>query len=289
LHQVDVSDQGGTEWDSPGGRLRGVLDQLYRRYNRRRFVRPDPLQFVYEYQDYHDREVVGLIASSLAFGRVAQILKSVSSVLDRMGPEPFRFLMGASPRELRNTFRDFKHRWVDGAELAAMLLGMGGAIRRYGSLQNCFLACDAHNDILTPQALRRFVNELVVDTEHRCGSVFPLADAGSACKRMNLFLRWMVRRDEVDPGGWDSVPPRILLVPLDTHLFRIARQLGFTRRKTADMRAALEVTAAFRRISPQDPVKYDFALTRLGIRADGDPQAFLGRVKGFSQAGPPTM
>ena len=87
-------------------------------------------------------------------------------------------------------------------------------------------------------------------------------------KRLNLFLRWMVRRDDVDPGGWDSVSRGRLVVPLDTHLFRIARTLGFTDRKSADLAAALEITDRFREIAPDDPVRYDFALTRLGIRAD---------------------
>ena len=96
----------------------------------------------------------------------------------------------------------------------------------------------------------------------------PWPSRGSACKRLNLYLRWMIRSDEVDPGGWSGVHPRKLIVPLDTHMHRIGREWGFTRRKAADMKTALEITEAFRSINELDPVKYDFALTRTGIRKD---------------------
>jgi uncharacterized protein (TIGR02757 family) len=105
--------------------------------------------------------------------------------------------------------------------------------------------------------------------------LLPAPEAGSACKRLLMYLRWMARRDAVDPGPWQGVDPRLLVVPMDTHMYRVARALGFTRRRTAGMRAALETTAAFARFRPGDPVRYDFALTRLGIRRDTDLPAFL--------------
>lgn len=252
-----------------------MLEGLYRDLNRRCYVHPDPLEFLYDYDDPADREVVGLLASSLACGRVAQILKSVRYVLRRMGPRPARFLRNASEASLGRDFAGFRHRFSDGANVSAMLLGAAGVIERYGSLRNCFAAGLHDSDETVLPALSAFVREL--SGAGRCGHLLPDPAGRSACKRSNLFLRWMVRCDDVDPGGWDAVPAAKLIVPLDTHMHRIGLALGATRRKTADMRTALEITDAFRRIMPEDPVRYDFALTRLGIRSDMDLSALSGR------------
>ncbi len=112
-----------------------------------------------------------------------------------------------------------------------------------------------------------------------CGRLLCHPAAGSACKRLNLYLRWMVRRDDVDPGGWTGVSPARLVIPLDVHMHRIGRGLGLTQSRYANLRTALEITAAFRRIAPDDPVRYDFALTRLGIRSDTDLEGFLARCR----------
>ena len=253
------------------------LDELYARYNRRAFVHPDPLEFLYDYKDIRDREIVGFVASSLAYGRVAQILKSVSSVFERM-PSPLIFLKHASRKSLLKTFKGFKHRFTTEEEIAMMFFGIKRVIERYGSLHACFTACmnDDNDTIHTIlPALSAFVKELIVESDERRNSLLPLPTRGSACKRLHLFLRWMVRKDEVDPGGWDNVPKSRLIVPLDTHMHRICLALGLTQRKQADMRTAVEITTAFRTIAPDDPVKYDFALTRLGIRNDTDMNAFL--------------
>jgi len=250
------------------------LDELYARYSRRKFVHPDPLEFLYDYTDARDREIVGFVASSLAYGRVAQILKSVSSVFERM-PSPSIFLKHASLKSLLNTFKGFKHRFTTEEEIAVMLFGIKQVINRYGSLHACFTACMSDDDDTILPALSAFVKELIAESDRRRNSLLPLPTRGSACKRLHLFLRWMVRKDEVDPGGWDNVPKSRLIVPLDTHMHRIGLALGLTQRKQADMRTAVEITTAFRTISPDDPVKYDFALTRLGIRDDTDMDAFL--------------
>ena len=105
-------------------------------------------------------------------------------------------------------------------------------------------------------------------------SLLPLPDRGSACKRLNLFMRWMVRQDAVDPGGWSGVPLSKLIIPLDTHMHRISRAMGLTSRRQADMGTAMEVTRAFQKFAPDDPLRYDFVLTRLGIRKDMDVTQF---------------
>ena len=257
--------------------LAGSLAGLYRELNRRRYVHPDPLEFLYRYERPRDREVVALVASGLAHGRVAQILKSVSAVLDLLGPKPSDYLAGASEAQLRPLLRGFKHRFTTGENMAAMLLGARSLIERYGSLKAAFADGARPGDETVMPAMQMFATRLAEVAPGDCGHLLPDPARGSACKRLNLMLRWLVRSDEVDPGGWESIGAEKLIVPLDTHMHRIGRMLGMTGRKSADIRTALEITAAFRRILPADPVRYDFALTRLGIRNDLEMPAFLGR------------
>ncbi|NQU76324.1 MAG: TIGR02757 family protein [Planctomycetes bacterium] len=253
----------------------GMLERLYCRLNRRRYVHPDPLEFLYEYDDQADRELVALVASSLAYGRVAQILKSVSAVLAILGPRPARCLMQTSPGQLRGALIGFRHRFAAGEHVLAMLTGAREVIGRGGSLQACFREGLKATDESVVPALRAFVGQLKEAAGGQCEHLLPDPADGSACKRLNLMLRWLVRSDRVDPGGWAAVGPEKLIIPLDTHMHRLALAMGMTRRKTADLRTALEVTDAFREIAPGDPVRYDFALTRLGIRNDMDIAAFI--------------
>ncbi len=255
---------------------REALEELYARLNRREFVHPDPLEVLYEYEDPLDREVVGLVAASLAYGRVKSILNSVRLVLGRM-PSPARFLADATPEGLRRTFADFRHRFATGEQLAALLLGVKSVIAHHGSLACCFRAgLRADHETIVP-ALGHFVEALCSAAGGLDDHLLPRPERGSACKRLDLFLRWMVRRDAVDPGGWEGVSPAWLIVPLDVHMHRICRALGLTRREAADLRTAVEITDAFRAFAPDDPVRYDFSLTRLGIRPgpEADLDTFL--------------
>jgi uncharacterized protein (TIGR02757 family) len=254
------------KWCGSSGFCRETLEGLYTQYNRREFIHPDPLEFVHRYPDPQDREIVALVASSLAYGRVHQILKSVSEVLNRMGESPSKFVMEQSSRSFQMVFEDFRHRFTGGDQLAGLLYGIRQTIRRKRSLQACFAAHCQPNDDSILFALNGFVEELRAEIPCEMNMLLPSPAKGSACKRLNLFLRWMVRSDEVDPGGWKLPEPSKLIVPLDTHMHRISLDAGLTQRKQADLQTALEVTRAFRTIAPQDPVRYDFALTRLGIR-----------------------
>ena len=241
---------------------RDFFEGLYRAYNHHEYIHPDPLEFVYKYPEGPEREIVGLIASSLAYGRVAQILKSVGSVLDKMGKSPRQYIEKSSPEYMQNTFAAFKHRFTTGAEMASLLTGIKKILDDYGSLENCFFS-GMDNEVTIMPALDKFATEAALGNEFR--SLLPMPSAGSACKRLNLYLKWMIRNDEVDPGCWKKIPPSKLVMPLDTHIFRICSNLGITKRKSADMKTALEITSFFRSINPEDPVKYDFALTRPGI------------------------
>jgi len=256
----------------------GALDDLYRRYNRRCFVRPDPLQFLYDYPLLRDRELVALVAASLAYGRVAQILESVSFVTGLLGPSPHAFLMSAAKKDLTASLAGFRHRFTGGGEVADMLWAARCAVLSFGSLEACFTAGLLREEETILPALTRFVNTLHQFGGRR-GFLLAQPEKASACKRWHLFLRWMVRRDEVDPGGWSGIPPSMLIVPVDTHMHRIGVGLGGTARTQANLKTALEITHMFRCIEPEDPVRYDFSLTRLGIREDGDREGFLDAVR----------
>lgn len=248
--------------------LKGRLEGCYRCYNRREYVHPDPLEFLYPYRDLRDREVVALISSSLAYGRVEQILKSVAWVLGNMTDAPRRFLMKTDRREMERIFSGFRHRFTKDCDLVLLLFGVARVIKRYGSLYEAFLAgySSSHDSFLP--ALSTFVETISQEAGDWPTFLLPHPAKGGACKRLHLFLRWMVRKDDVDPGGWEDLPASKLIVPLDTHMHRVSRLLGFTRYRQAHLKAALEATRAFAQICPQDPVRYDFVLTRWGIRPD---------------------
>lgn len=241
------------------------LEALYRCRNRREYVNPDPLQCVYRYRQPCDREIAGLIAAGLAYGRVAQIMRNVDAVFDEFGPSPRLWVERHNPASMRRTFAGFQHRWTTGEELAAVLVGIRRLVDKYGSLESAFRCCQSPSDADTTPALTGFCDALLAGTRNSL-----LADPAKngACKRLHLYLRWMVRADEVDLGCWPTIDPKLLIVPLDTHMHRIARRLRLTARRQANLPTALEVTRAFRRLNPEDPTKYDFVLTRFGIRAD---------------------
>jgi len=255
--------------------LKKALDGLYRRYNRREGVSGDPLGFLYRYDDPRDREVAGLIAASLAFGNVKQIVRSLETVLSVMGVSPAGYIMAAGPGTFSSAFDGFRHRWVAGDALASMLSGVRGVLRRHGSLERCFNAGYDPGDGDIVPALTRFVEETVLECGGEKLYLLPSPCRMSACKRLNLFLRWMVRRDDVDPGVWGGIPASKLVIPLDTHIFRLSRAMGLTRRNQANLRTAREITDGFRKIVPDDPVRYDFSLASLGMRGGAEEEAFL--------------
>jgi uncharacterized protein (TIGR02757 family) len=242
---------------------RQMLESAYELYNDRQYVHPDPLEFVYRYGE-RDREVVALLAASLAYGRVQQILKSVADALCRLG-DPLSAVTGSTLPALEACFKGYKHRFTTGEEVARMLFGAGRVICSHGSLGNCFRSSLGKKDDTVLSALAGLVRIVSDAAGGEIPFLLPSPEKGSACKRLNLFVRWMVRSDQVDPGGWAAIPAAKLIVPLDTHMHRVGVVFGLTKRKSADMRTALDITMGFRRYCPEDPVKYDFALTRSGI------------------------
>lgn len=262
--------------------LEVLLEEIRAVYDYRKFVHPDPLEFLYAHEDIADREVVALIASSLAYGKVNQILKSVSDILERVGEKPARFVYDTSKSHMEVIFNSFRHRFTSGADMTKLLTSAGVVLRKYGSLNRCFVAKVGRCDRTVLPALSHFVEEMRGKVNMPKG-LLPCPEAGSACKRLHLFLRWMVRCDEIDPGGWSGIDPSMLVVPLDTHMHRLSSMMGLTQRHAADGKAALEITSRFADIAPDDPVKYDFSLTRLGIRNDAKGIKFLPMLRQFAR------
>jgi len=261
--------------------MKDELERLYKLYNSPSWIHPDPLEFLHYYPDMRDREIVGIIASSLAYGRVAQILSSVGKILSVFGPSPYCYLMGSSAESLRRLFLGFKHRFTTGEEMACLCTGIKGVIEDYGSLEDCFLSGISGSgcEEIALAGISFLAEKLSAEFPGKCNSLVPAPERGSACKRLHLFLRWMVREDAVDPGGWKKIPASSLIVPLDTHMYRICRRIGLTRRNDATLMTAIDITRSFRMIAPHDPIRYDFALTRLGIRNDSDPEDFFSNIE----------
>lgn len=257
-------------------RLRERLDGLYAHYDHR-YVDPDPLRFARAQRDPADQEVVGFLAAALAYGNVRQIRRSIAAVVDALGPRPARALDRLDVRRLERRLDGFKHRFNDGRDVVCLLRFIARMRRTHGSIEAFFAQGHAAGAEHVGPALTSFT-ERALALDHaglygdrelpaRAGVRFFFSSPadGSACKRLNLFLRWMVRREGVDLGVWRAVEPRALVIPLDAHVHRIARTIGLTRYRSPGWPMALDITKRLRKLDPLDPVKYDFALFQLGL------------------------
>lgn len=256
--------------------LRRKMDDLYRHYDHR-FVDPDPLEYVRRQTSPADREVVGLIASSLAYGNVRQIKRSIGLVLEALGEEPAAAVDRVDPRAMARRLAKFKHRFNDGRDVACLLFFIRQMREGHGSVEGFFRAGhDARETDVGPALVSFTARTLALDHGRLYGRgglpaaagvrfFFPSPASGSACKRLNLYLRWMVRREGVDLGVWRGVDPAGLVIPLDAHVLAIARRVRLTRYRSPGWPMAMDITRRLRTLDPADPVKYDFAFHRMGL------------------------
>lgn len=231
---------------------------------------PDPLEVVRRYDDPLDREVAGLLAAAFAYGRADIIVRNVSKLLEQFGPSPHAYLAREFvPTEAHVRFRGFSHRFHKTRDLVALLTCIAGAIRVHGSVGALFAIVHDPRDRDIGPSLNRFAAALHAyagpKPPRSLSFLVSSPEDGSACKRMNLFLRWMVRRTSPDLGQWTFVDPSQLVMPLDTHVHRISTFLGLNRRMTAGWKTARALTDVFATFDAADPVRYDFALCRLGV------------------------
>jgi uncharacterized protein (TIGR02757 family) len=221
--------------------------------------------------------VVGLLASGLAFGNVATIKASIRAVLDVLGPRPARAVRALDPHEAARRLARFRHRWTSGADVACLLWFMRQMMESHGSIEGFFAAGASYDAPDVGPALASFAERsLALDHGRLYGGrglpakagvryFFPSPTGGSACKRLNLFLRWMVRREGVDLGLWGCVRPAQLVIPIDAHVYAIARKARLTRYRSPGWPMALDLTRRLRKLDPEDPIKYDFAFHRMGL------------------------
>jgi uncharacterized protein (TIGR02757 family) len=251
------------------------LDGLYRDFDHLDSA-TDPVHIVRRYREPRDREIVGFCAAALAFGRVASVIQSIEALLAVMGPHPAAFVGAFQPVRDSGRVEPLVHRWIRGRDLVALLLILQRMLEESGSVEAFFAAGDDPSTTDVSGAIETFCRRaLETDVSQAYGRrmppragvcyFFPRPSAGSACKRLNLFLRWMVRRDTIDLGVWTKVSPARLIVPLDTHVIRLGRCLKLTRYATPGWKMAADITASLRRIDPRDPVRYDFSLCHVGM------------------------
>jgi uncharacterized protein (TIGR02757 family) len=255
--------------------LRPALERLLQETDAAARVRGDPVELPHRYSDPRDIEVAALLSAALAYGRVDLFKPRLTRLLDQLGPSPAAAARDSTPAGLLERARGCAYRMTDARDVACLLYGAGAILRAHGSLGACFTR-HYRNSLSIKSALGAFVDELCAPDftpltgkrapTRRLKHLLPHPSRGSACKRLNLFLRWMIRGpDGVDFGLWREVPAAELLVPLDTHVHRIGRFIGLTKRKDLSWRTAEDVTRRLRLLDCQDPVRYDFALSHLGI------------------------
>jgi uncharacterized protein (TIGR02757 family) len=261
--------------------LKHHLDTFLEGFPKERRISADPVQFVHRYDDPRDREVAGIIASAFAYGNVKSILATVDKALSYLGPKPAQAIAAFDPRTDSRRLRSFYHRFNTSRDLAVFFWMIRRLLEDHGSLEAAFLAGLSPADSDTGSALTHF-SASMLDTgyerfypagelERRIAVRFllPSPADGSACKRMNLYLRWMVRpADGIDSGIWTRVRPDQLVIPLDTHVARISQYIGLTEMKSPGWSMALDITQSLRRLDRTDPLRYDFALCHLGIAGD---------------------
>ena len=254
---------------------KAALDRLYLEFDHTHEV-ADPVHLVRRYADPADQEIAGFCAAGLAFGRVASVLSSVESLLFAMGPSPAAFVRQFDPRRSHRAIRILRHRWIGGRDLVALLVVLRHMVDTAGSIEHFFLTGYRPEAEDIGSALDDFCTRARgIDvggvyrgaaTRQGVGYFFPRPSDGSACKRLNLYLRWMVRRDHIDFGTWSRVDRSKLVVPLDTHVIRVGQCLKLTSYRTPGWPMAREITQTLRRLDPDDPVKYDFLLCHVGMQ-----------------------
>jgi len=249
--------------------VKPVLQSLYKQFNVADSV-ADPIDLVRRYSDDRDREVVGFFSAALAFGRVSSVLTSIERLLEIMGISPFDYVIKFDPARQGAAFKNFRHRWTTGNDLVELLWVLRQIMRRSGSIEKFFLRgyrddADDIGDALNSFCCRA-LDLLGSDRSSGVDYFFSKPSGGSGCKRLNLFLRWMIRNDHIDLGVWKNISTDKLIIPLDTHVERVGRCLRLTNYKSPGWVMARDITNSLRCFDRNDPIKYDFSLCHIGMQ-----------------------
>ncbi|MEQ1745119.1 MAG: TIGR02757 family protein [Saprospiraceae bacterium] len=248
--------------------MRDFLEAAVLRYNTPTFIADDPISVPHGFEGLQDREIMGFWAATLAWGQRKTIIRNARRLAELMDNTPHQFVVGHEEQD-RKRFLDFKHRTFQATDALYFLEFFQNYYRRHNSLEDAFARHLRPGDVTVENALTGFHRDFFDHpwAPHRTRKHVATPERGSTCKRINMFLRWMVRRDRagVDFGAWRRIRPSQLLIPLDVHVERVARRIGLLQRPQTDWKAVLELTENLRAFDPEDPVKYDFALFGLGV------------------------
>ncbi|MGO9014392.1 MAG: TIGR02757 family protein [Dissulfurispiraceae bacterium] len=255
--------------------LKHKLDRFYSDYDFQGRIAHDPIELPHQYTRPEDIEISGFIASCFAYGKVTLFKPVVKALLSRMGPSPSDFLLHFNVSSQRDLFAGLRYRFNRNDDFIGLLYVLSRVLRKYGSLESAFKQHYRKSDSSVEGGLAGLIDIFLgLDMAAVYGNdmrregllqFFPSPSRGSACKRMNMFLRWMIRDRDIDFGIWKGIPKNKLVIPLDVHIARISRCLGFTRRSAQDWKTAVEITESLKTMDPEDPLKYDFALCHQGI------------------------
>ena len=263
--------------------LQQYLDTLVDRYEAPAFIDDDPISIPHAFDDPRDQEVIGLYAALLAWGRRDVMLRKLQELCERMDHAPFDFVRSVDPTRDADALDGFVHRTFQPIDAVWMTRNLSAALDRYGSVEALFSAhlpdetsADAEPVAAGLPGLSTTLLTIHDDTPERLRKHLARPAAGSACKRLNMYLRWMVRDGPVDLGLWSCLNPSDLLLPLDVHAGRQVRALGLLERKSTDWKAVRRVTAVCRHLCPEDPARYDFAFYGIGVQDDSLDSRFTG-------------
>lgn len=259
--------------------FKAYLDSLVTHYEQPSFIQDDPIAIPHGFDDPRDQEVIGLYAALLAWGQRKTILKKLAELCERMEYRPYRFVFDFD--EVRDGYclEGFKHRTFQPVDALWFTKNLGLALRRHKTVENIFcahLSSDGTDVAIAIQGFSEMIMTISADTPRRLRKHLARPYTGSACKRLNMYLRWMVRSGAVDFGIWHQIRADQLVLPLDVHSGRQARTLGLLTRPANDWRAALELTASCRALCPEDPARYDFALFGVGAYNESLDARFTG-------------
>ncbi len=246
--------------------LKEFLDRKFIEYNNEKFIESDPIQIPKLFEDPRDIEISGFLAATISWGQRRTIISNMNRLLDTMGNTPYEFIISAGEEELEK-FSDFKHRTFNGEDCIYFLKSLKNIYQSYGGLKQIFETTYLKTGDIK-ESLRTF-RQIFFEIPYPSRTQKHVADISkkSSAKRLNMFLRWMVRRDPkgIDFGLWTKISMKDLYIPLDIHSGNVARKLGLLKRKQNDWQAVEELTEKLRHFDPEDPVKYDFALFGLGV------------------------
>ena len=270
--------------------LKAYLDRLVDRFEQPAFIADDPISVPHGFDDPRDQEVIGLYAALLAWGRRATVLQKMADLCERMRYRPYDFVRSFDVGRDGERLVDFKHRTFQPVDALHFTKNLGALLREHETVEALFarhLPPDARD---VGPAIQGFSTSImaVPGTPARLRKHLARPEAGSACKRLAMYLRWMVRPGPVDLGLWTQIRPDQLVLPLDVHSGRQARALGLVTRTSNDWKAVQHLTAACRRLAPDDPARYDFAFFGVGAYGESLDASFTGENKVKSLTSSPT-